>query len=151
MGKGSSPAGTTPAGYDPSPSIDGTDYTPPWAPYIDGAQMDVPINDDGLYLEVHPVDHEVEMAILNEFGTIPTSQDIGAEFSTLPIDTDQVMTAEARRRADRALAELIRRKDIQLIEVRAYSRVNGRAHLDIRYRNLRLTNEDDPTRTLRIQ
>ena len=143
MGAGFGPAGFGPAGF-PYPEVGSAarNVTPPWAPYLDGATRDIPVDDNGQYAGVHPVDHEVEMQLINELGSFPVAPDIGHTFRQIAIDADEKMTPDAERRVRRALADLLLAGDVVDLEVFATSPSNSRAFITVKYRNARLRPED---------
>lgn len=111
----------------------------PVALLVDPSIHDVPTDDQGVYLETHPVDHRVQMILFSVQDSIPVANDLGTTLTSLAIDEDDaVMTMAARRIVDRDLAELITAGDIQIDSVTASAAYLGRVRVDVSYQNLRL-------------
>lgn len=147
-GAGSTPAGDVPAGFDPPGTVGSARAVkPPQALYLDAATMDFLTDEDGLYQEVHPIDHQVEMRLLPASGSIASSKTVGSTLRDLAIDTRERMTADATRIVTDKLSDLIANGDVRVLSVVAYAANAWRAHVEISYQNLRAI-DADRTRTV---
>jgi hypothetical protein len=144
MGAGFGGAGLKPAGFSIPVTLPPPDTsTTPWGLFLDGATRDVPVDQvTGQYQSVHPVDAEVELVLGIALGKIPVAQDLGQTFEKIPIDEDDIMTADADRRVRRALATLLTDGDVVDLKVTASAVGSDRVSLLIEYANARLRPED---------
>ena len=110
--------GAAPVGWDlPGPPPPPRNVTPPPALFFDPAIRDVQVLPNGQYRGQHPVDHTVTIRLFMVLGRIPVAPDTGSTVRSLPIDTDQRMTADADARVRTVLADLIAKGDVQLVSV----------------------------------
>lgn len=148
-GAGSDDAGSSDAGAEEDPEVPAArNVRPPHALFLDLSKMDFPINDEGLYVEVHPVDHQVLMLIGPELGTVAAVPDQGLAWSSMPYDVETVMTRRADELVRNKLAALLSRGDIGELSVTYRSNVIGRGRVLVEYRNLREPNIQDQFRTV---
>jgi hypothetical protein len=139
MGIGSYPVGTGTAGFDPASITPATSTVGAAAYLFDPFARDILLDDQGHYIETHPVDSKVMLALGIPIGTVKSATTIGGTLADLPIDDSVVMTAEAGRRVSAALSDLIDAGDVIISFVNAWADPNYRAHVEIGYQNLRLS------------
>ncbi len=142
MGFGEESFGAGPFGLSPQtpPALR---VVPQFQAYdIDVRTRDVPIDDNGFYKSIHPVDHRVRMGMLINFGAVPADPSVGSTIHEMPFDTDENMTADANRRVRIALKEPLDDEDIQIESVKAWggtlSSAPGRVAYELAYNNMRL-------------
>jgi hypothetical protein len=63
---------------------------------------DVPINGDGLYGSLHPIDQRVRLALLPPLGSIPAEPTLGLDWAT-PFETGEKLRADVVDRIRNAL------------------------------------------------
>lgn len=147
-GAGSSLAGAVPAGFDPPGTVGAArSVVPPHALYLDAGSMDFPVDEDGHYQSVHPIDHQVEMRLVPATGSVPSDPSVGATLRDIAIGSRAQMTAEATRIVNTRLADLIANGDVVILSVVAYASAPNRAHVEISYQNRRAI-DADRTRTV---
>lgn len=107
---------------------------------IDLAARDVPVDDNGFYQSIHPVDHKVLLNLLTELGAVPADPTIGTTLFQVPFDNDERMTADGSRRVRSALNQMVLDEDITIdnVQLLSGSSVSGRLIFEIEYQNLRL-------------
>ena len=153
-GAGSLPAGGgAGAGIDQDPTVPAArNVRPPHALYLDASVMDFPLDENGRYVEVHPVDHLAEMLLIPERGSMAAAPEQGSPWLSLEIDTEAVMTQRATEIVQARWAALISRGDIGQITVRAHASAAGRARVYVQYVNNRDPKKDpaNPFRTVEI-
>lgn len=143
MGAGSYPVGFGPAGFDPASITPATATVGGRASLFDPFARDIPIDPvTGLYAECHPVDSQVLLALGVRRGKVLSVPGVGGTVLDLPIADSTTMTAEARRRTEADLADLIAAGDVSVESVNAWADPSYRAHVEIVYRNLRLPSQD---------
>lgn len=148
-GAGFDGAGQSGAGNEQAPTIPAArNVRPPHALYLDLSTMDFPMDDDGRYIEVHPVDHEVFMAIGPEQGSIMAAPNQGLPWQSMPYDSEAVMQRRADEMVRSKLAAILSRGDITDLSVTLRSRIVGRGRVLVRYKNTRIPQEHDPYRTV---
>lgn len=131
-------AGVGEAGIDPVDATFSADaLTPPQALFFDPALMDFPKDGDGRYVEVHPVDQKVELALALAFGSAPSAPGVGGTLRDIKIASRAEMTQDATQRVNVALASLIARGDVVVVSVVAYAVNAWRVHVDVTYQNTR--------------
>ena len=147
MGAGDTPAGEAPAGLDPpgAPSPP-RDVRPPQALLVDGATRDVPLDAQGLYAGVDPVEHRVALAIFLTLGAIPSAPEIGSTIRDARIAASAPLQQDVEARVRQALADEMTAQNIDLLQVTATVTVRWRLSVLVVYRNLRLPGA--PQRTL---
>jgi len=131
-------AGAGEAGIDPlAADLTTTRQVPPQALFFDPALMDFPKDADGRYVEVHPVDQQVELALALAFGSVASAPGVGGTLRDIRIASRAEMTNDASQRVNVALAALIARGDVRVVSVVAYAANAWRAHVEVVYQNLR--------------
>ena len=146
MGLGEYELGSAPWGFDPPETAPPPrTVLPPQALYFDGKTADFPLDEEGHYVEVHPVDHRVEIALFTTFTKVPVAPDVGSTVASIPIQDDAAMTADADARVRTALRDLIAAGDIELVSVKAWAHPRWRAHVEVVYKNLQLPDQDPRT------
>lgn len=151
MGAGNYPVGVGPAGFDPASITAATAEIGARALLFDPSSHDILVDDQGHYLETHPVDSRVMINLGLEFGIVASANTIGSLLDSLPIDDAEPMTAEALRRVTLALADMIAAGDVALVLVNAWASPSSRAHIEIVYQNLRLPAADAAARQRTLQ
>lgn len=140
---GSEDAGAGFAGIGSTPTIPAPrNVRPPQALYLDLSVMDFPLDENGRYVEVHPVDHLALMLIG------PTND----LWQTIEISDAATMTRRADEVVRQRWADLLARGDIADVQTSAKPGPNGRAQIRISYRNKRdpASNPEVPFRTVEI-
>jgi len=137
MGAGNFPAGFGPAGLDPLPDpVPPRSVTPPAALRYDGATKDFPLDANGHYLGIHPVDQAVALALLIGLGTISSARNTGAAFRQIKRITPSTV-AQATDMANAALKDLVRAKKIEILDISVETRVPpGATLVAVSYTNL---------------
>jgi hypothetical protein len=139
LGVGWYPAGLGPAGYDPVvPPNAPRDVRPPAALMFDGQTRDFPLDDNGFYREVHPVDQRVALALSISRGAIASVPGIGNKLRTIQRVRPNVAETLARNYINEALAELLRAKSIHIEKITIDTGVAGRLLFAVTYLNLEL-------------
>jgi hypothetical protein len=141
LGIGWYPAGLGPAGYDPVIPPDAPrGVHPPAALMFDGQTRDFPLDENGFYREVHPVDQKVELALSVSRGAIASVPGIGNKLRTIQRVRKEVAETLARSYIREALADLLASKAIQInnIDIDIDTSVAGRLLFAVTYLNLEL-------------
>ena len=142
-GAGSTDAGDVAAGFDPAGAVGSARAgTLPRALYLDAATMDFPVDENGRYQEVHPIDHQVEMRLLPAAGSVAAAQSVGSTLRDIAIGPRAQMTADAWRIAKNRLSDLLANGDVRILSVTAYASNAWRVHVEISYQNLRAIDAD---------
>ncbi len=148
-GAGFDGAGQSGAGNEQAPTIPAArNVRPPHALYLDLSTMDFPMDENGRYIEIHPVDHAVFMAIGPEQGSIMAMPGQGLAWQSMPYESEAVMQRRANEMVRAKLAELLSRGDIADLTVTLRSNVVGRGRVLVRYKNTRIPEINDPYRTV---
>lgn len=107
---------------------------------IDLATYDVPIDENGFYKSIHPIDHKVLLNLAIKLNAIPADPSIGTTLFDVQFDTDERMTADGSRRVRGALNQMVLDEDITIDDVKLLSgtSVSGRLIFEIEYHNLRM-------------
>lgn len=114
--------------------------TPPRALTWNHSTHDYDRDDDGFYVEQHPVDAAVDLALTVQLGSLPCAPDIGHELAKIePIGPRR--DAKARAEVRRALARLIRSGDITILEIIVDGTAEGLLYVAPRYINNRTGTE----------
>lgn len=131
-------AGAGEAGIDPlDVSLTPLRQRPPQALFFDPAVMDFPKNANGRYVEIHPVDQKVEIALALALGSASSAPSAGGTLRDIKIGSRSEMTVDASQRVSVALATLIGAGDVILVSVVAYAVSAWRVHIEIVYQNTR--------------
>ena len=110
-GLGTYLAGMGPMGYSPSvPPNAPRDVRPPAALYFDGQTRDFPLDENGFYREVHPVDQKVELQLSLPRGAIASTPGIGNHLRTIQRVRPSVAETLCRSFIREALADLLSAK-----------------------------------------
>ena len=142
MGAGSSPAGSAPAGSDPPVSAGPPrNVRYPRAIRLDGASGDYPTDDDGRYLDVHPVTARVVLKLLVKLGAIPSAASTGSKFSAIQRGTAAQREAQAKQIVRDTLKDDIAAGDIRLERIVVDASAPGATLTAVYFVNLR----EDPT------
>jgi hypothetical protein len=146
MGFGEEAFGEVPFGLSPQ-AQPARRVVPAFQAYdIDVRARDIPIDANGFYKSIHPVDHRVRLNLLIGLGVVPADQSVGSTLFSMPFDTDENMTADGNRRVRNALRQLIDDGDIQIdsltVSGSAMSSAPGRLVFLLVYKNLRLPEDE---------
>lgn len=149
-GMGTGPAGYTPAGFDAVQTL-GDSRVPDAARALlfDLVTRTFPENADGSLQEVHWVDSAVALCVGFELGGIPAAPEKGLDtrrMKRMPRARAKMTTQNEVRRA---LADLIRDGDIDLLSVDV-TLTSGRVGVELRYVNKRLQTATRRPTTLRL-
>lgn len=141
MGFGDTPFGQEPFCGDVAVTtyVSPADH-PPIALAFDPMTRDIPMDTNGRYGELHPVDHRMALAIFVSLGKLRASPDMGGTVDQVAIDDDVKMQADAERRVRAAAKDLISNGDIRLVSVQSYAQPRWRANVKVVYMNLRQPN-----------
>lgn len=123
----------------------------PAAILYDGATRDFPRDENGLYVEEHPTDQKVGLALIVIEGTLSGSPNIGSKLREGRYLNPLTIRTEITYVVKTALADLIKAKEIALVRIDV-ELVSGSARLLVRvvYENLLLSassSKSDRTRT----
>lgn len=117
MPLGDFPLGDVPLGDD------GTDNVPPdavsqlRAMYFDPQSRDFPMGDDGRYVDLHPVDAAVELALFIEFGSIGSSAELGQTLREIPSPIGRSVASDVSDRVRRAVAHIVEKGLIRIVSI----------------------------------
>jgi len=138
-GLGVYPAGMGPMGYSPSvPPNAPRDVRPPAALYFDGQTRDFPLDENGFYREIHPVDQKVALQLSLPRGAIASVPGIGNKLRTIQRVRASVAETLCRSHIREALAELLSTKSIEIQQIKIDPDVPGRLLFAVTYLNLEL-------------
>lgn len=98
---------------------------------------DVPLDAQGLYTGVDPVDHRIALALFTTLGRIPSAPEIGTTLAQARIADPAPLQQDVEARVRQALQDEITGGNIDLLEVTATVTVRWRLSVLIVYRNLR--------------
>lgn len=139
LGIGWYAAGLGPAGYDPVvPPNAPRDVRPPAALLFDGETRDFPLDANGFYSEVHPVDQKVELALCISREAIAAAPEIGNKLRTIQRVKSTVAETLARNYIREVLADLLASKAIRIENIELDVSVPGRLLFAVTYTNLEL-------------
>lgn len=138
MGAGSYSAGSAPAGSSPTPPIAGARNQAPAAIEFDPQTRSHPRDDDGRYVERHPVDAAVVYALHFEFGSVYAVPTQGRRLKDIRNPTDRRTKRIVEDRVRRALLRLVRNKDITITKIRHESPNRGALFVEVSYYNERI-------------
>jgi hypothetical protein len=133
------PAGVGPAGYNPVvPPNAPRDVRPPAALLFDGGTRDFPLDENGFYRAIHPVDQKVALALCVSRGAIAAVPGIGNKLRTIQRVRRDVAITLVNNYVREALADLIAAKSIQVDKIEVDPDVPGRLLFAVTYLNLEL-------------
>lgn len=138
MGAGSFSAGGAPAGSSPTPPIAGAHNSAPAAIEFDPQTRSHPRDEDGKYIERHPVDAAVVYALHFEFGKVFAVPTQGRRFADIRNPTDRRTGRTIRDRVTTALRRLIANKDITITSIRYESPNRNALFVEVSYYNERI-------------
>lgn len=100
-------------------------------------------DDDGQYVESHPVDAAVDLALTVRRGSLPSAPDVGHDLAGIePIGPRR--DAKARAAVRKALQRLIARGDITILEIAVDGTDAGLLYVAVTYTNNRTGTERGP-------
>lgn len=136
MPLGSFPLGAGPLGHAPVAALSPGGARAPQALLLHPGTHDaVPVG-EGLLLGVHPVDQAVAFALGVQRGSLASALEHGHALADLE-HTARDLEAQVRQRVEQALARLLQRGDLRLLEV-VTTRLDGGFSVDVTYQNLRI-------------
>lgn len=151
MPAGALPAGTWPAGAPLAVGEALSTATGPVAAMFDGATRDVPLDDDGHYLGVHPIDQAVALRCLIARSKLAAHPELGNdllnETHNDPLRRQAVV--ENALRARECLGELVEAGDIEIVRIETDANVVSQTNATLAvltYRNLRILGSDPQPR-----
>jgi hypothetical protein len=125
-------------GYSPSvPPNAPRDVRPPAALYFDGQTRDFPLDENGFYREIHPVDQKVALQLSLPRGAIASVTAIGNKLRTIQRVRPSVAETLCRSHIREALAELLSAKSIEIQQIKVEPD-DGRLLFAVTYLNLEL-------------
>jgi len=151
MAAGESLAGEELAGDGPALVVSRSrNVSPPAAALYDGATRDFPLDENGLYVEEHPTDQKVGLAIIPLVGTLAGSPNIGSKLREKRYLNPLTIRTEILYAVKVALADLLKAKEIALVRVDVELVGSSRLLVRVVYQNLLLnaaTSTVERTRT----
>lgn len=149
MGAGSAGAGVGPAGQDPvaDPSA-APPIRPAAAVWYDGANRDFLLDDDGGYKTLHYVDQKVALALVIGEGDIAGVPTFGSRLKSIKRGNAAQLAKRAEDAVLLALADIISRRQIEVIGVSVNTNVRGRLIVTVTYNNLLLPSNQQQTATV---
>ena len=117
-GASSYPAGSAPAGASPlAPANIPRGVVYPKAIQFDGATGDYLLDDNGRYVECHPVTQRVVLKLLVKLGSIGSAPTQGAAFKNIVRGTPAQRTNQVQQIVKDTLKDDIAAGDIKLVEI----------------------------------
>lgn len=139
MGAGQYGFGLGPGGQDPvlAPSSP-RNAKPPAALLFNGASRSFPLDANGRYGGIHPIDQKVALALILQSNTLASVPEIGNNVRGIR-KIDRRTANKVRDEVTRALADMVSNGDIQVlsIEVETRTSVTGAILFAVTYTNLR--------------
>lgn len=150
MGAGDFPAGDGPAGHDPvaAPSASPAS-SPPMALLYDPQTRDFRLGSDGRFVEIHPVDQEVALAIMLQFGTVGSSTTSGSKLLRIKRAPGLLLESTVGDIVRQALSRPLARGDITISNIDVSRPNRSQTLLVLTYVNNRLQSPNGPT-TLQV-
>ncbi len=116
----------------------GTVLRPPAAVHFDAVLRDYPLGSDGRYVEIHPVDSRVQMALSMALGRIASTPTTGNALRRIPYLNPKRIKAQATDAVRQALAPIIADGDITLDDLIVETRQRHAVLVQVDYYNERL-------------
>lgn len=127
-------------GEDTAPVVEDVDVELQGARLFDGTTRDLPLDDNGHFKTIHPVDSAVQMALLLEAEKISATPEVGQTFRAIVLGSRVKSDVDNRVRA--ALAHLTSDKRIEILAIQ-YEQPNRHAlFIAVDYLNLRTMSEE---------
>lgn len=120
----------------------------PRALLFDGATRTYLMDGDGRFLDVHPVDHEVALAVLVELGTIASSPATGSTLRRVKYLGGPTLKTEVAERLRTAVARPLQGGDIQELSITVETTTPWALFVRFEYVNKRLAGS--PTRAVEV-
>ncbi len=148
MPGGAYPAGTWPAGAPVAVGEPLSSSTGPVAAMFDGATRDVPLDDDGHYLGVHPVDQKMALRGLIARGRMSSHPELGNRLLTETHNDPQRRQAVVENyfREFSVFGELVENGDVEIVSIQTEANVLSQTNATLAvvvYRNLRLVGSEE--------
>jgi hypothetical protein len=148
MGAGDFPAGSGPAGSDPvvstGPAL--TNSFP--VPKFDAGLKDFPLDEDGHYISVHPVDQAVNLALGVQDGKVASVSGLGNALKAIVYAGGPRLQNEVTTAVRNALRKLLNAGDIELGPITVEPVAFGGFLVAVEWRNLRVLNAQNRTSRL---
>lgn len=145
MGLSADPFGSSLFGEDAlgdSPTPRTIQY--PVALKIVGATMAAELDADGLYVEVHPVDAKVALAVLVAKGRVAALPSLGSDARTIDVQRPS-LSAEVESALRNSTAEMVAANEISVDRIEVETSANGYAAA-LHYTNLQLRASRPPVK-----
>lgn len=136
MGMGAFAAGVGLAGADPAYGSDRTEKPAAAAVYLNGDTLDYELDENNQYREVHPIDAEVWIALRVVVGWIRSVPGAGQTLGQIAYIDKSTIQRQVEDRVNLALASLLARGAIRVVEIIGASSVRGRIDVSVLYSNL---------------
>lgn len=142
MPLGDVPVGADPLGVEPAPYEPEDKPTMPRMVFFDGTTRDFPLDDDGRYVDIHPVDHAVQFAMFLEFGRVASALEAGNTLRSVgsPIGAGVALEIDSRVRT--ALRSLVQRRLISVSRIEHQAPNRHTLFVALTYVNLQTARED---------
>lgn len=131
-------AGDADAGAPPPSLSASTSRLRPQALEFDPQTRAHVLQSDGTYASLHPVDSAVVLALFIERGKLRSATTTGNKLPTIPSPHDRRAKALATDYVKQALADLIARGDVSVLDVRLETRGSYATFVEVDYINERL-------------
>ena len=137
-GAGSTPAGAFPAGYDPGVVSAAAAGAIPLAALFQLSTADFPVDADGRFLSVHPVDQWVALQLSTRQGTLYSVPDAGHRLRSVTRLSAAKALSLATDIVRQALADAVARGDIRIDRIEVDTSHRGVLLVAVTYTNLRI-------------
>lgn len=108
---------------------------PPRAPRFDPSTRDYPLDDNGLYQDIHPIDSQVILALTVEFGKISSASTTGQTLREIPSPQGRRVKSDVDLRVRSALSRLTKRGSIAILKIGHSSPNRHTLHVAVEYMN----------------
>jgi hypothetical protein len=132
-------AGTTPAGVESITIPARVTAVLPAAILFDLSTRTFPLNADGTFKAIHPVDQQVALALGIQQGAIGSYTKLGNKLRAIKRGGGPQLISQVQDAVRQAVAAIVARNDILVTEVAVFTPVRGQITLSFTYVNLRLS------------
>lgn len=137
-GVGSFPAGATLAGTDgPGVTTIRALTRPARAILWDPSTRTFPTDSNGAFLDIHPVDQAVALALTQALTSVRSASTVGTDWSSLSRKTGGALQKAAEDVARASLDPWVRSGDITILGITAVAVVRGNNQVEVDYMNNR--------------
>lgn len=151
MGAADFPAGYEDAGDDPDIAVPAARVVPEvQALYLDPDARDFPLDENGFYVGIHPVDARVEAQMLIAAGSIKAAPEIGNLLFSYRYATPDI-TTRVQYEVKRALRDEVQGGNIAIKAVTVETLTMGGFLVELQYVNLRLAESARHVKYVRAQ